>query len=176
MRNLETSRTEAYATPVARTVTTTWHPTFRIPTQIVEPNRTTSFTHDANGNVLTRTVTDTFTVPNVTRVWTYTYDSVGRVLTIDGPRTDVSDLTTYSYYQCSTGYQCGQVQTITNALNQVTTFNTYNAQGQPLTITDPNGVVTTLAYDARQRLTSRAIGTETTTFTYWSTGLLKRTT
>ena len=30
-----------------------------LPTLITEPNRTTSFTHDANGNVLTRTVTDT---------------------------------------------------------------------------------------------------------------------
>ena len=28
-------------------------------------------------------------------------------------------------------------QTIANALSQVTTFNTYNAHGQPLTITDP---------------------------------------
>ena len=31
----------------------------------------------------------------------------------------------------------------------------YNAHGQPLTIVDPNGLTTTLAYDARQRLTSR---------------------
>src|SRR5262249_54392508 len=112
----------------------------------------------------------------VSRTWTYTYDSYGRVLTVDGPRTDLSDVTTYAYYTCTTGYQCGQVQTVTNAAGQVTTYNTYNGYGQPLTITDPNGVVTTLTYDARQRVTSRQVGTEMTTFTYWPTGLLKKVT
>ena len=59
----------------------------------------------------------------------------------------MTDVTTLTYYTCGTGYQCGQVQSVTNALSQVTTFDTYNAHGQPLQITDPNGVVTTLAYD-----------------------------
>ena len=54
----------------------------------------------------------------------------------------------------------------------MTTYNTYNAHGQPLTITDPNGVVTTLTYDARQRVTSRQVGTETTSYAYYPTGLL----
>ena len=158
---LETSRTEAYGTPRARTITTQWHSTFRLPTQIDEPGKRTTFTHDANGNVLTKTVLDTST--SESRTWTYTYNSFGQVLTANGPRTDVSDVTTYTYYSCTTGYQCGQVQTITNALGHVTTYNTYNAHGQPLTITDPNGVVTTLTYDARQRLTSRTVGSEQTT-------------
>ena len=114
---------------------------------------------------------DTSVEPNVARTWTYTYNSFGQVLTANGPRTDVSDVTTYTYYSCTTGYQCGQVQTVTNALGHVTTYNTYNAHGQPLTITDPNGVVTTLTYDARQRLTSRTVGSEQTTFDYWPTGL-----
>jgi RHS repeat-associated protein len=89
---------------------------------------------------------------------------------------DVADLTTYGYYTCTTGYQCGQLQTVTNAAGQVTTFNTYNAYGQPLTITDPNGVLTTLTYDAHQRLTSRVTASETTAFGYWPTGLLKKVT
>ncbi len=175
-RNLETSRTEAYATAKARTITTDWHSTFRLPTEIEGPNRTTTFTHDSNGNVLTRTVTDTTVTPNASRTWTYTYNSVGRVLTANGPRTDVTDVTTNTYYSCSTGYQCGQVQTITNALGHVTTYNTYNAHGQPLTITDPNGLVTTLTYDSRQRLTSQEADGETTSFEYWPTGLLKKVT
>lgn len=106
------------------------------------------------------------------RVWSYTYNSFGQVLTVTGPRTDVADVTTYTYYICTTGTQCGQVNTITNALNQVATFLTYNGNGQPLTISDPNGVMTTLAYDARLRLKSRQIGTETTSYTYYPTGLL----
>ena len=33
-----------------------------------------------------------------------------------------------------------RIFTITDALGHVTTFNTYNAHGQPLTVTDPTGV------------------------------------
>ncbi|HKU16771.1 MAG TPA: hypothetical protein VJQ52_20430, partial [Steroidobacteraceae bacterium] len=109
------------------------------------------------------------------RSWTYTYNAFGQVLTADGPRTDVTDVTTYTYYTCSTGYQCGQLASVTNAAGHATTYDTYNAHGQPLTITDPNGVVTTLTYDLRQRLTSRTVGLEQTTFDYWPTGLLKKT-
>ncbi len=58
-RNLETDRTEAYGTAKARTISKTWHPTFRLPATITEPNRTTTFTHESNGNVLSRTVTGT---------------------------------------------------------------------------------------------------------------------
>ena len=183
-RNLETSRTEAYGTARARTITTAWHSTFRLPTSITEANRTTSFTHDANGNVLTRTVTDTSVIPNVARTWTYTYNAFGKVLTEDGPRTDVTDVTTYTYYTCTTGFQCGQLNTITNAAGHVTTYNSYNAHGKPTQITDPNGLVTSLAYDARQRMTDRCVGStlpactggELTHLDYWPTGLLKKVT
>jgi RHS repeat-associated protein len=173
-RNLELTRTEAYGTARARTITTQWSTTWRQPLLVTEPNRTTAFTYDSLGNVLTKTVTDTAT--STTRTWTYTYDSYGRMLTADGPRTDVSDVTTYAYYTCTTGYQCGQVNTVTNAAGQITTYNTYNAHGQPLTITDPNGTVTTLAYDLRQRLSSRQVGTELTSFAYYPTGLLQKVT
>ncbi|HPF26762.1 MAG TPA: RHS repeat-associated core domain-containing protein, partial [Steroidobacteraceae bacterium] len=200
-RNLEMVRVEGLApsvtscpsnlstyTPAANTrqrkITTTWHANFRLPTSITELNRTTSLTYDASGNVLSRTITDTSVTPNVARTWTYTWDSYGRMLSENGPRTDVSDVTTYSYYTCSTGYHCGQVQTVTNALNQVTTYNSYNAHGQVTQITDPNLIVTTLAYDLRQRLTARCVngylptcsGGELTQLEYWPTGLLKKAT
>jgi RHS repeat-associated protein len=159
-----------------RMITTQWSTTWRQPSLIAEPNRTIGFTFDSFGNVLTKTITDTTVTPSVSRTWTYTYNSYGQVLTIDGPRTDVSDVTTIAYYTCSTGTQCGQIETITNALGQITTFNTYNAYGQPLTITDPNGVLTTLTYDARQRLTSSQVGTEITGYSCWPIGLLKTVT
>ena len=184
-RNLETSRTEAKGTSPVRTITTSWNANFRLPALITvytggsasgTPIRSTAFTYDSNGNRLTKTLTDMTVTPNVSRIWTYTYDSYGRMLTAKGPRTDVNSTTTYAYYTCTTGYQCGMLQTVTDPVGNVTTYNTYNAHGQPLTITDPNGVVTTLAYDARTRLTSRQVGTETTTFTYYPTGLLKQVT
>jgi RHS repeat-associated protein len=155
-----------------RKITTQWSATWREPSLITEPNRTAAFTFYANGSINTQTVTDTSVSPNVSRTWTYTYNSFGQVLTIDGPRTDVVDKTTYTYNSCSSGFKCGQIATIQNALGQVTTFSTYNAYGEPLTITDPNGVVSTFTYDARERLSSAGVGTETTSFTYWPIGLL----
>jgi RHS repeat-associated protein len=175
-RNLEISRTEAYGTQRARTITTHWDGIWRQPDLITEPNRRTAFTYDSLGNVLTKTLTDTSIMPNVSRSWTYTYDSYGRVLTAKGPRTDVNDTTTYAYYTCTTGYECGQVQTVTDAIGNVTTYSSYNAHGQPLTISDPNGVLTTLTYDLRQRLTSRVTAGETTAFAYYPTGLLQKVT
>ena len=159
-----------------RKIITTWHPTYRLPTQVDEPGRRTTFTHDAHGNALTKTILDTAT--SESRVWTYTYNSLGQVLTVDGPRlaSDAVDRTTYTYYTCVTGNKCGQVHTVTNALGQTTTYLTYNAHGQPLTITDPNGVQTTLVYDLRRRLTSRTVGTEQIGLEYWPTGLLKKVT
>ena len=90
--------------------------------------------------------------PNILRTWTYTFDSFGRVLTENGPRTDVTDQTTFTYYGCSGLGRCGQVQTITNAAGHLTSYDSYSAHGQPTQITDPNGLVTALAHDARQRL------------------------
>jgi RHS repeat-associated protein len=167
-----------------RKITTTWHANYRVPTSIVEANRTTTFTHDANGNVLTRTVTDTSVTPTVSRTWTYTYNGFGQVLSENGPRTDVTDLTTIAYYNCTTGSQCGHINTITNALSQVTTFDAYNGHGQPTQITDANGLVTAIAYDARQRITDRCtggtlpgcVGGELTHLDYWPIGRLKKVT
>jgi RHS repeat-associated protein len=163
-----------------RKITTAWDTKWREPDSITEPNRITTFAYDSYGNVLTKTVTDTSVTPNVARTWTYAYYSsglYGQIHTLTGPRTDITtDVTTYTYYNCATGGKCGQIDTITNGLSQVTTFTGYNVYGEPLTITDPNSVLTTLQYDARERLTSRQVGTETTSYTYWPIGLLKQVT
>jgi len=167
-----------------RKIATTWHATYHLPKVITELNRTTVFVYDGSGNVQTKTITDTSVTPNVARTWTYTYDSYGRVLTAQLPRTDVNSTTTYVPITCTTGSQCGQVNTVTDAVGNITTFNTYNAYGQATQITDPNGIVTTLAYDQRVRLTDRCrngslptcSGGELTHFDYWPTGLLKKVT
>jgi RHS repeat-associated protein len=167
-----------------RKIAMVWHSGFHLPTSITQANRTTAFTHDANGNVLTRTITDTSVTPSVSRSWTYTYDSFGRVLTENGPRTDVTDLTTFTYHSCTTGAQCGRLNTLTNAAGHVTTYNAYNAHGQPTQITDPNGLVTSFAYDTRQRMSDACaggtlpacVGGELTHIDYWPTGLLKKVT
>jgi len=175
-RNLETSRTEAAGTPQARTITTAWHPTFRLPATITEPGRETTMSYDPAGNLLSRSVRDTAT--NETRTWTYTYNANGQVLTADGPRTDVADITTYTYYannDADLGKRAN-LATVTNAAGHVIQILAYNAHGQPTQIVDSNGLTTTLAYDARQRLTSRQVGGETTTYTYDGVGQLTRVT
>jgi len=112
------------------------------------------------------------------RTWSYTYSAHGKVLTADGPRTDLADITTTSYYaddDPDLGKR-GNVATVTNALGHTTQITAYNAHGQPLTIVDPNGLTTTLTYDARQRLTLRNVGGETTIYTYDGVGQLVRVT
>ena len=172
-RGLERSRTEGLTatgstTPQTRIITTDWHTTFRLPTLITEPGRTTTMTYDPVGNLNSRTITDT--VLKTSRTWNYPSYENGQVKTIDGPRTDVTDVTTYTYYAN------GNIETITNALGHVTQITAYNAHGQPLTIVDPNGLTTTLGYDLRQRLISRNVGGELTIYDYYPAGQLKRVT
>jgi YD repeat-containing protein len=173
-------------TPV-RVRSRTLHPVFRLPATVAEPLRITTNTYDtdgtqcgARGALCTRSVqatTDTngalglaATPTGAPRVWTYTYNANGQVLTMNGPRTDVTDTTTYTYDAQ------GNVATVTNALNQTTQITSYNVHGQPLTLIDANGLTTTLAYDGRQRLTSRNVGGETTTYDYDFAGQLTKVT
>ncbi len=182
-RNLEIKRTEASGTPLARTISTQWHATLRLPIKRAEPKKLTTLTYDSHGNVLTRTeqaTTDSNgaaglspTVTGTARIWTYTYNSLGQVLTADGPRTNTNDITTYSYYPDTTAaHHVGDLWKITNALGHITTFNAYDANGRPLTITDPNGLVINLGYDTRGRLTQKTIDGNSTQYTYDAAGNL----
>ncbi len=201
-RNLETARVEGLAsgsacpanlaayTPAAnsaeRKILTEWHPSFRLPTKVTEAGRETSTVYDSHGNVTTRTVKDLAT--NAVRTWTtaYTYHpSVPGVLVKkieDGPRTDVSDLTTTDYYapdENCTGAPLGcrgQVKQIANALGHLTAYNEYDANGRLLKTTDPNGLVTTMTYSPRGWLTGRSVGGETTGFDYDYVGQLTKLT
>ncbi|WP_161630615.1 RHS repeat protein [Pseudoduganella violaceinigra] len=179
-RNLETSRTEASGSTVARTIQTEWHPTFRTPARVSEPLRRTTYTHDTSGNVLTKTTqatTDTngsqgfkSTLTGAPSKWTYTYNAMGQLSTMRGPRTDVNDTTTFNYDAE------GNLETRTNALGHQTRYSNYDANGRAGRITDPNGLVVDMSYDARGRLKSVTTGGETTGYDYYDTGLLKQAT
>src|SRR5262249_44717782 len=103
-----------------------------------------------------------------TRTWTYGYGTANLLTSVTGPL--AGNQVQYGY--SSSGY----LSSTTNALSQVTQITSTNGAGQPLTITDPNGVVTALTYDSHLRLASRQTAGETTSFTYTSTGLLQRVT
>jgi RHS repeat-associated protein len=88
----------------------------------------------------------------VSRTVTLGYNSSGQVNSIDGPRTDVNDVTTLEYYPCTTGGACGQLSKVTNALGQITTYDLYDPNGRLTQMTDPNGAQQVITYDARARL------------------------
>ncbi|MDP2027588.1 RHS repeat-associated core domain-containing protein [Sulfuriferula sp.] len=181
-RNLETRRTEASGTPQARTISTVWDAAFRLPTQITEPGRVTRYVYDSHGNVTSQSTQDTATGTARTTTTAYTYASSvpGAMLSqvIDGPRTDVTDQTSIAYYDpaaaCSgAAAGCrGQIQRVTNALGQVTSITSYDANGRPLSITDPNGLTTTLSYTPRGWLTRKTVGSQTTGYSYDNVGQL----
>ncbi|EXI66564.1 MAG: Cell wall-associated polypeptide CWBP200 [Candidatus Accumulibacter adjunctus] len=187
-RNLETRRAEAVGTPAERTITTEWHPTYRLPLRRSEPLKRTSFAYDASGNLLSRSEQATSdpsgslgfaaSLVGSPRTWTFTYNAVGQILSVDGPRTDVADTTTYTYYEASEPDhgKRGQLASVTNALGHVTEVTAYDANGRPLVLIEPNGLVTTFSYDPRGRLTGQTVGSETTAFTTDAVGLLTRVT
>ncbi|OWQ83405.1 hypothetical protein CDN99_26530 [Roseateles aquatilis] len=108
------------------------------------------------------------------RIWRWTYNATGQVLTEVDPRGTTT--TTNVYYATTTAdYTTGDLFTSTNAAGHVTRFPRYNAYGQPLEMVDANGIGTVYTYDARQRLKTVASSGDLTTYEYWPTGLLKRT-
>jgi YD repeat-containing protein len=101
-RRLPLTTTKAAGLPEAQTVTTQWHATYRLPVLVTEAGRSTAYSYDALGNMLTRTVTDT--ASSVSRTTTWTYNATGQVLTAKGSRTDVDDTTRFAYYSTSTDF------------------------------------------------------------------------
>ncbi len=175
-RHLETSRTQGAGTTAERNVAIEWHPTYRLPVRIAEPGRDTVMSYDGNGNMVARSVADT--ASGGTRTWAYTFDGNGQLTVIDGPRADVSDSTTYTYYPVDDAdvRRRGMLATLTDALGHVTEITDYDAHGKPLRVVDPNGLQTTLTYDVRQRLVSRDVGGELTAYEYDPAGQLTKTT
>ena len=143
--------------------TWTYHPAFsKVATEtvksVVDPlqNRVITNTYDSvNGNLLT--TTETGFLGNSTPYsysTTYTYDTNGRIKTVDGPRTDVSDVTTYTYDPIT-----GFLTAVTQPLIGATTYSNHDSLGNPQTVTDPNGNATTYTYDTTGRvLTVKAPG------------------
>jgi len=191
-RWLMTDRNEAWTRGEGRLTRFTWHPTFHLPTCVnLDHRHSTEYVYNDTGALLRKTITDVTSgalFPNYLyqtcasiaqsssgghynqRSWAYTYNSAGQLTSVDGPRNDVADTHTYTYDAQ------GNLSQITNALGHITRITAHDALGRPLSITDPNGLVTQLAYDARGRIISRQVGGELTTFDYDPVGNLKRLT
>jgi len=190
-------------TPAAneRKITTEWHNRWRVPIAKAEPLRLTTWawadSTDSNApvcgadgvpcgkNVFTTTDANggqgTSAALGTERTWQYTYNSDGNPLTVDGPRTDASDVTTYTYYPATVDSNTPanavkRLHTATNAQGHTTTYSNYDGHGHALTIVDAKGQETDLTYDLRGRLLSSTTAGRTTQFAYYPTGLLNTVT
>lgn len=104
--------------------------------------------------------------------WTYT--ATGQVLTEVNPR-GITAVTNEYYADTTADHTKGDLKSSTNAVGLKTRFARYNAYGQALELVDPNNVSTVFGYDARQRLTVTTSAGVATSYDYWPTGLIKRT-
>lgn len=92
-RGLPTTITRGFGTAEVVSTTYTYHTTFRVPTQMVEPGLTTDYTWDSGTGRLTsmsQVDTTTGSVPyssnGQTRTWAYTYTgTAGLLASVDGP-------------------------------------------------------------------------------------------
>ncbi|MBB6241257.1 RHS repeat-associated core domain-containing protein [Rhodanobacter sp. MP1X3] len=207
---LLTQVVEAQGQPTQRTTNTMWNTALRVPLSrtVLDVNGNTvassAWVYNTSGQTLARCESDptnaaassytcaaTGTVPAGVRRWTSTYCTavssgcplIGLLLTSTGPRTDLSQTTTYSYYTTSSAtncgtpggacYQPGDLYQITDALGHVTTYASYDGAGRVTRITDPNGFNTDMTYTPRGWLASRSVGGSATTFAYMPYGNVK---
>ena len=166
--------------------------------------RSEVFTYNDIWRVSSRTVTDIASGESRTTSSSYceasgvvagTCSRIGNLLSVDGPRTDVSDLTTYQYYpadhaDCATTpttcpWRKGDLWKVTNAAGQVTETLRYDGAGRVLSVKDANGVITDFEYHPRGWLIARKVrGTDDaseaddriTTIDYLPTGLVSSVT
>ncbi|ACM22012.1 RHS repeat protein [Geotalea daltonii FRC-32] len=169
------TETRGSGSAVAKTASYTYHPTFgRLVTKTMKSavnplqDSVLTYAYDGTGNVSSSTETGlSGDGTSYTYTTSYEYDIHGHVTRIDGPRTDVEDVTTFTYDPVTSNRL-----TMTEPLIGTTTYANYDGLGNPGTITDPNGNTTTYTYDNVGRvLTIKAPGdTAVTEYGYTTVG------
>lgn len=176
-----TSVTEAAGTPEERTTQYAWDPDLNRVTQVTRPSvaapgdaAVAAINYDAAGNPVAITESGFSTAGVVDRTTTLTYDVLGRVTAVDGPRTDVVDATRFDHYPNDPGYgpDRGRLMRVVDAAGHETRLADYTTWGKPQTITDAHGVVTILEYDVMGRIVSRTTAGLTTEADYDPAGNL----
>lgn len=169
---------DALASPPAssRVRTYQWHAVYSVPMVITGPQSKTVFNYDSAGRKLAQVDVETGDLNGaygasaqtvgLARSTSWTYNGQGSVLTVKAPRTDINATTSFAY-------DSGEnLTTVTSPAGLVTALSNYDANGRPGLITRPNGLQTTLTYDARGRTTSISTGGAVTTYGYDAAGLL----
>lgn len=189
---LKNQEVDAQGQPTQRTINTTWDTTLRNPLgrTVLDASGNavamTQWVYNPRGQVLARceidparassyTCATSGTPPAGVRRWLYTYCDVvdgqcpliGLLLTVDGPRADVSDITQYSYYVTTDESGCGTVggachragdpYQVTDALGHTRSYLAYDKDGGVTRTRDANGIITDYAYAPRGWLTQRIV-------------------
>ena len=92
--------------------------------------------------------------------WLSLPQPAGQTKSVDGPRTDVTDITKYVYYPNDPtvpGAWRGRLAAVSNALGHISRFEDYDAFGHAATQVDPNGTITRLTFDAMGRVLTSTI-------------------
>ena len=208
IQGLETHRTDAKNTASQRRTEHDWNVLIRQPLERRQFNSTntmvakSSYIYNDRGQLLTASQVDP--ANSTTRITTTSYCEqtditagtcplVGLVTSVNGPRTDVADTVSYTYYPSDDAscvaspttcpHRKGDLWKVTNALGQITETLAYDGTGRVLSVKDANGVVSDMEYHPRGWLTARktrganaSVETDDaiTQIEYWPTGLVKK--
>ncbi len=179
------TRTEAAGTSQERTTRYTYHPIFnRLASERVRSvtdssrDSETLYVYDDRGNLTLRVRKGYSPSGDVQSFTSYTYDERGRILSVNGPRRDVEDITRFVYYpdRPDQGLDRGMLRKIIDPMGHQTRLSMYNGYGLPERIEDANGGITSLSYNLRGRLVSSMTNHEETRYTYDEAGHLTRLT
>jgi YD repeat-containing protein len=169
--------TEAVGTSEQRVTTSTYDPNLNVllsttvPSVLGGGNEQTIYDYDDDGNAtpnenptpfLHRLIEKGYTrdlngaIVEKEYITTYAYNTNSQIATINGPRTDVTDVTTYTYYADDPGQgnNRARLYQVTLPESQTTTYADYDAYGRVGSITDPNGLITLYAYDFKGRVST----------------------
>lgn len=171
----ETQRIEGAGTANAKTTTTEWDPQQGSVSRMATPNKIEAFSYDANGNLLSHTVTPTgdangsqgfgAAASGPVQRTDWTYDDSGHVLTAT-ERTDGAVTGTWTL----TYDTQGNLQTLTNPDGKTGRIALYDAAGRVLEAVDVNGTALKFGYNARGWPTTYDIGDQHIRFEYDAIG------
>jgi len=163
------TRTAAAGTAKERTTRYSYDlPAWRsFATKTIEPSaakpgaqRSTTRTWNAAENVLTVAESGYVSATaSETHTTVTTFDARHRLLSTDGPRSDVADVAANEYFADDDASleRRGRPRQHTDAAGLTVQFDDYDVYGTARQVTDPNGVVRRLTTDARGRITESTL-------------------
>ena len=171
----ETRRVEAAGTANAKTTTTEWHLTLNLPSRVASPGKLETFAYDGNGNLTTYSEVETVdangaagfaaAVDGPSKRTDWTYDDSGHVLTV----TERTDHAITGTWRLTYDAQ-GNLVTLTNPEGKSGRITQYDGAGRVLEAVDVNGTAIKFRYNARGWLTDYDFGGQHIRYEYDAVG------